>query len=178
MVKQIKIALSEDLQTFRQQFSHIFISKACQFDLNYSLSLTVNPYSMKTILIFLIALGVNSAIAQNHKALKDYKPTAEYDNIHVLKISEDDHQSSFIIWVKDSVPEHYHSDHTENIVVISGKATMTIDGKEITINKGDYLNLPEGTQHAVTEVMGHHPLKVLSIQTPLFSGKDRTFTKP
>jgi len=132
---------------------------------------------MKTTLFFLIAFSANSALAQNHKALKDYKPTEDYDNVHVLKISEDHHQSSFIIWVKDSVPEHYHADHTENIVVISGKATMTIDGKKITINKGDYLNLPEGTKHAVTEVMGHNPLKVLSIQTPLFDGKDRTFTK-
>jgi quercetin dioxygenase-like cupin family protein len=133
---------------------------------------------MKIILFFLIAFGANSALAQNHKALKDYKPTAEFDNVHVLKISEDHHQSSFIIWVKDSVHEHYHTNHTENIIVISGKAKMTIDGKEITINKGDYLNLPEGTKHAVIEVMGHHPLKVLSIQTPLFDGKDRTFTKP
>lgn len=54
---------------------------------------------------------------------------------------------------------------------------MTIDGKVITISKGDYPNLPEGTKHAVTEVMGHNPLKVLSIQTPLFDGKDRTFIK-
>ena len=133
---------------------------------------------MKTILLFLIAFGVNTAFAQNHKAFQDYKPTAEFDNIHALKISEDDHQSSFVIWVKDSVPEHYHADHTENIVVISGKAIMTVDGKEITVKKGDYLNLPEGTKHSVEEVIGHNPLMVLSIQTPLFDGKDRTFTKP
>ena len=102
----------------------------------------------------------------------------EFENIHVLKISEDSHQSSFVIWVKDSVPEHYHNDHTENIIVISGKAVMTIDGESVTIKKGDFINIPEGTKHSVTKVLGHSALKVLSIQMPLFDGKDRIFTKP
>ena len=156
---------------------------------------------MKTLFTLLFALTAAIATGQTHKQLSDYKPTAEYENVHVLKISEDDHQSSFIIWVKDSVPEHqhqhshvyggggpppgsehhdahYHADHSENIVVISGKAIMTLDGKTITVKKGDFLNIPEGTKHSVKEVSSHGPLKVLSIQTPLFSGKDRIFTKP
>ena len=133
---------------------------------------------MKTLFTLLFALTAAIATGQTHKQLSDYKPTAEYENVHVLKISEDDHQISFIIWVKDSVPEHYHADHSENIVVISGKAIMTLDGKTITVKKGDFLNIPEGTKHSVKEVSSHGPLKVLSIQTPLFSGKDRIFTKP
>lgn len=133
---------------------------------------------MKTLFTLLIISCSFFAASQTSESLKNYKPTAEFENIHVLKISEDDHQSSFIIWVKDSVPEHYHSDHSESIIVISGKAVMTLDGVQITIKKGDYINIPEGTKHSVLEVIGHNPLKVLSIQTPLFDGKDRTFTKP
>ncbi len=133
---------------------------------------------MKTIFAFLFICSSFFAVSQTSESLNNYKPTGEYDNIHVLKISEDEHQSTFIIWVKDSVPEHYHSDHTESIIVISGKAIMTLDSVEITIKKGDYINIPEGTKHSVIEVIGHNPLKVLSIQTPLFAGKDRTFTKP
>ena len=133
---------------------------------------------MKTLFTFLLILSSFTIWSQTSESLKNYKPTAEFNNIHVLKISEDEHQSSFIIWVKDSVPEHFHSDHTENIVVISGKAIMTLDGVEITIKKGDYINIPEGTKHSVKEIIGHQSLKVLSIQTPLFDGKDRTFTKP
>ena len=132
---------------------------------------------MKTIILFLIAFGVNSAFAQIHKALKSYKPTAEFDNVHVLKISEDHYQSSFIIWVKDSVPEHYHVDHTENIIVLSGKAIMTIGENSITISKGDFINIPEGTKHSVKEIKSHGPLKVLSIQMPLFDGSDRVDTR-
>ena len=132
---------------------------------------------MKNVLLLLILTTATISLGQTHKSLHDYEPTEEFENIHVLKITEDDHQSSYIIWVRDSVPEHYHASHTENIVVISGKAKMTIDGEEKIIRKGDYINIPEGTKHAVLEVYSHKPLKVLSTQTPIFDG-DRIFTKP
>lgn len=134
--------------------------------------------TMKTILTIACVFCTLILFGQTNQSLKKIKPTAEFENIHVLKISEDTHQSSFVIWVKDSVPEHYHNDHTENIIVLSGKAIMTVGGKSITIKKGDFINVPEGIKHSVTRVLGHSPLKVISIQTPLFDGKDRTFTKP
>ena len=132
---------------------------------------------MKICLSFLFCLFIFASQAQEHKNLNDYKPTADYENVHVLKIAEDDLHSTYIIWVKESVAEHYHASHTENIVVIQGKAIITLNGEEITIKKGDFINIPEGTKHAVLEVTSHKPLKVLSTQTPIFKGKDRIFTK-
>ncbi|MCR9173836.1 MAG: cupin domain-containing protein [bacterium] len=132
---------------------------------------------MKIILSLLFCLFIFSSFSQEHKSLKDYEPTGEYDNIHVLKIAEDDLHSTYIIWVKESVAEHYHASHTENIVVLEGKARMTLNDEEFTIKKGDFINIPEGTKHAVLEVTSHKPLKVLSTQTPMFDGKDRIFTE-
>lgn len=116
------------------------------------------------------------SFSQEHNNLNDYKPTAEFDKVHILKIAEDDLHSTYIIWVKDQVPEHYHASHTENIVVIQGKARMTLNGEEIIVKKGDFINIPEGTKHAVLEVLSYRPLKVLSTQTPMFDGKDRIYT--
>ena len=113
--------------------------------------------------------------SQEHKSLNQYEPTEAYDNIHVLKIASDSLQSSYIIWVKKGVKGHFHQTHTENIVVIEGKAIMTIGDKEITIKKGDYINIPYQTPHAVVEVKSRKPLKVLSIQSPEFHGEDRVF---
>lgn len=127
---------------------------------------------MKTLIVLSFAMCSLISIGQT-KSLNSYKPNTEYENIHVQKIASDDFQSSFIIWVKESVAEHYHASHSENIYVISGKAIMTIEGKEVRIRKGDYLNIPEGTKHAVIEVLSHKPLKVLSIQSPEFDGRDR-----
>ncbi|GAB5417676.1 MAG: hypothetical protein Crog4KO_26620 [Crocinitomicaceae bacterium] len=127
--------------------------------------------------LIVFCLSVFSSFSQEHSNLNDYQPTEEYDNVHVVKIAEDDLHSTYIIWVKESVAEHYHASHTENIVVIQGKARMTINGEEIIIKKGDFINIPEGTKHAVVEVLSHKPLKVLSTQTPIFDGKDRIFTE-
>ena len=132
---------------------------------------------MKPLMTFLFVLSTFVGFSQEHKNLKNYQPTDDYENIHVLKIAEDDLHSTYIIWVKDSVPEHYHASHTENIVVIDGKAKMTMNGEEMIVKKGDFINIPEGTKHAVVEVMSHKPLKVLSTQSPKFDGKDRIFTK-
>jgi mannose-6-phosphate isomerase-like protein (cupin superfamily) len=111
------------------------------------------------------------------RTLKKLEPSSEYENIHVMKIAEDSLQSVFVIWVKEAVKNHFHAEHSENIIVISGKATMTVDGKEIIIKKGDYLNIPKGTHHSVDEILSGKPLKVLSIQSPLFDGKDRVFVE-
>lgn len=132
---------------------------------------------MKVLFLFLLCLASFQVVAQEPRQLDSFKPTEDFDNVHVLKIAEDDHQSSYIIWVKENVAEHYHASHTETIVVIEGKGLMTIDGKEIEIKKGDILTIPEGTKHSVVEVKSHKTLKVLSIQTPMFRGKDRIFTK-
>jgi mannose-6-phosphate isomerase-like protein (cupin superfamily) len=105
------------------------------------------------------------------------KPEVEFENIHVQKISEDSLQSSFVIWIKSGVREHFHSEHTENIYIISGKAMMTLADSTFTIRAGDHLTIPKGTPHSVTKVFGRKPLQVLSIQSPKFDGADRIFTK-
>lgn len=131
---------------------------------------------MKQLLILFLILSVNSR-AQDIKSLDSYQPSVEYENIHVLKIADDSLQSSFIIWVKRTVKAHYHAEHSENIVVLEGEAIMTIGQELIVIRKGDYINIPKGTVHSVTQVLSVEPLKVLSIQSPHFDGKDRIFSE-
>ncbi len=130
---------------------------------------------MNQILTLIVIVLSICSYAQEHASLDSYQPTEEFDNIHVLKIAEDSLQSSFIIWVKQGVKGHFHQTHTENIVVIEGKAIMTIGEKEIEIKAGDYINIPDQTPHSVTKVLSKKPLKVLSIQSPLFDGSDRVF---
>lgn len=130
---------------------------------------------MKFLLPILFFLIQNIAYSQDLHSLKQMKPTEEFDNIHVQKISEDTLQSSFVIWVKSGVKEHMHLQHTENIYVISGKAKMTLNDSTFTISEGDHLTIPKGTPHSVTKVIGKKPLKVLSIQSPKFDGSDRIF---
>ena len=102
------------------------------------------------------------------------KKLPEYDNIYSEKISEDSLQSTFFISVKKNVPKHFHLEHSECIVVLNGRGKMTLNDKEIELKTGVQVSIPKGTVHSVS-VVGSRPLKVISIQSPLFDGKDRIF---
>lgn len=113
-------------------------------------------------------------IAQDIKRLNEIKPTEDFENIWVKKISDNDEQTSFVIWVKENVRLHKHEHHSENIYVLSGKGEMIINDEIFVIKKGDYFNIPKNTPHAL-KVLSSSPVKVLSIQSPKFEGKDRIF---
>lgn len=129
---------------------------------------------MKKIFILLFCGIAFFTIAQDIKKLTDVKPEEDFENIWVKKISDDDYQTSFVIWVKESVRLHKHAEHSENIYVLGGKGEMIIGDEKFVIKKGDYFNIPKNTPHALN-VLSSSPVKVLSIQSPKFEGKDRIF---
>lgn len=136
---------------------------------------TSKAFFMKYIFFSIMLMG---SMAWGQESLDPLmvEPEKDFENIWVKKITEDEFQSVFVIWVKHNVKKHYHMEHTENIVVLEGKGLMLLGDKEITIKKGDHINVPKGTHHAVLKVYGK-PLKVLSIQSPLFDGTDRVFVE-
>jgi len=100
----------------------------------------------------------------------------EFKNVQTFLIAEDSLSSTFIIWVKKAVAEHYHAKHTENIYVLEGEGQMTLGDRTFIIRPGDHIFVPMGTRHSVT-VEEPNILKVLSIQSPRFDGTDRITTK-
>lgn len=131
---------------------------------------------MKRVLfIVLLLVAQDTVFAQ--ESLNDIQPDdPAYENVHVKKIAGDERSTTFVIWVKQGVKSHYHADHTEQLVVLDGKGTMTIGDKNFEIKRGDFINIPKGAHHSVV-VKSKKPLKVLSIQAPEFLGKDRIWVE-
>ena len=102
------------------------------------------------------------------------------DNIYNKPLFGDSLASSFVIIIKKEVKLHKHLIHSEHVVVLDGTGQMTLrqtqDDKEkvFEIKKGDVVFIPKNTAHAVRST-GKQPLKVLSVQSPNFDGKDRIF---
>jgi quercetin dioxygenase-like cupin family protein len=130
-----------------------------------------------SLIVFLI-LGLSSFSQELFKLDSIQPDSNNYENIYIKKLVSDEEQSSFLIWVKDSVQAHYHAIHSENVLILAGKARMTVNGEEQVAEAGDFMNFPKGMVHAVLEVVSDEPLKVLSIQCPEFFGKDRIFVHP
>jgi quercetin dioxygenase-like cupin family protein len=127
--------------------------------------------------LFFLCVGLQ-LFGQRPIASDTIKSPSTFDNVYVRKIADDSLQTTFVIWIKRGVTEHYHQAHTENIYVLEGKAEMTIKGDKQIVKKGDYLNIPMGTIHSVNKVLSRKPLKVISIQSPRFDGTDRVLTSP
>ena len=122
-------------------------------------------------LFFPLLFLLTQANAEN-LALSDITPPTDLENIHVVKLSSNAHSTDFVVFVKQQVPLHKHLTHTETLYVLEGSGTFQLADKYFEIKSGDYINVPEGTPHAVT-VTSSIPLKVLSVQAPEFLGKDR-----
>lgn len=128
---------------------------------------------MKTKLALLLPLlFCLSQVNAEKLTLSDITPPEDLENIHVVKVASDAHATDFVIFVKQQVPLHKHAAHTETLYVLEGSGTFQLNKESFEIKSGDYINVPEGTPHAV-KVTSTIPLKVLSIQAPEFLGKDR-----
>ena len=106
---------------------------------------------------------------------KAIQPDTTFDNVLVKRIFGDDKASGFVIWIKQRVPAHFHAAHSETVMILEGKAEMTLGDQRLSIKKGDIFFIPKGTAHSVTVKKGI--LKVLSIQAPEFEGTDRVMVK-
>jgi quercetin dioxygenase-like cupin family protein len=130
---------------------------------------------MKAVYLTIVALSFSAiSFAQDIIHTKSETPDKEYENILVHTLSDDENQTSFMIWIKNGVKLHKHLEHTENIYVLKGKGEMTIGDEKLVIKKGDYFSIKKNTPHAL-KVLSSSPMKVISIQSPKFIGKDRIF---
>jgi mannose-6-phosphate isomerase-like protein (cupin superfamily) len=117
---------------------------------------------------------IDDVKADTWQALDTIKAPGVYENLYNRALFSDSLSSSFAIFIKHEVKEHKHEKHSENIVVLDGEAVMKMDGKSFKIKKGDLIFVPKNTWHYV-KVTSKTPLKVVSIQSPNFDGKDRIF---
>lgn len=94
------------------------------------------------------------------------------ENIYNKALFSDSLTSSFCIIIKNEVKPHKHQYHSEHVVVMEGEGQMNLGDKNFKIKKGDVVFIPKNTIHSV-RTTSKIPLKVISIQAPLFDGKDR-----
>jgi mannose-6-phosphate isomerase-like protein (cupin superfamily) len=129
---------------------------------------------MKSMLFFVSVIFALQTNAQNLMQSADtIKAPTVYENVYSRALySDTSNVSSFVIFIKKEVKAHKHITHAEHVIVLEGKAEMTLNDKKFSIKKGDVIFIPKNSFHSV-KTTSKIPLKVLSIQAPYFDGKDR-----
>lgn len=130
--------------------------------------------TMKKLVVFFLCFYALSTKAQNFQSLDTIKAPANYENIYSKNIASDSLSSSFIIFIKKEVKKHKHVSHSEHVYILAGEGQMILGDKTITVKKGDIVFIPKNTPHSLI-VTSKEPVKVLSVQSPYFDGKDRVF---
>jgi mannose-6-phosphate isomerase-like protein (cupin superfamily) len=97
-------------------------------------------------------------------------------NIYSKAAFSDSLASSFCIVIKKEVKPHKHITHSEHVFVVEGEGTMKMGDKIFSLKKNDLVFIPKNTIHSVKST-GKTPLKVISIQSPMFDGSDRIMTE-
>ncbi len=132
--------------------------------------------------IYKYAVLIMSALIFNTKAntvssdLAAYTAPSDMKNIHVEAIGTSKTASEFVIFIRNEVKPHIHEYHTELVYVLEGEAIFWLGETKQIIKPGDFVRIDEGVIHGA-KVTSKTPLKILSIQTPEFVGKDRVFIK-
>jgi mannose-6-phosphate isomerase-like protein (cupin superfamily) len=129
---------------------------------------------MKSMLFIVSVIFALQTSAQNLMQSTDtIKAPAVYENVYSRALYSDTSiVSSFVIFIKKEVKAHKHITHAEHVIVLEGKAEMTLNDKMFPIKKGDVIFIPKNSYHSV-KTTSKITLKVLSIQAPYFDGKDR-----
>ena len=131
---------------------------------------------MKILNLILLMFLLNHYSAQKFVTSTDrIEPINEdYDNISITKLSTNSDATTFAIWIKKKVKIHKHISHTEHIYVKQGKGKFQLADSLYNVKTGDLIIVPKNTWHGVI-VESRNPMKVISIQSPEFFGKDRVF---
>ncbi len=131
---------------------------------------------MKKIILFLFCFASLFCKAQNFQSLDTVKTYGDYENIYLRTLYSDSLVSSFVIFIKKEVKAHKHITHSEHIYILDGAGGMILGKKKFSVKKGDMIFIPKGTIHSLT-VTSKNPVKVLSVQAPMFDGKDRVMSE-
>jgi mannose-6-phosphate isomerase-like protein (cupin superfamily) len=81
-----------------------------------------------------------------------------------------------VLFIKKEVKKHKHVTHTEQVYILDGEGEMMVGDKKMKVKKGDIVLIPKNTFHSL-KVTSPTPMKVLSVQSPIFDGKDRVLSE-
>lgn len=128
----------------------------------------------KFVSILSFALLIIASKAQSFQSLDTIKAPADFENIYSRPLYTDSLASSFVIFIKKEVKAHKHITHTEHVYILEGNGEMTLGEKKFKVKKGDVVFIPKNTPHSL-KTTSSLPVKVVSLQSPMFDGKDRIF---
>jgi mannose-6-phosphate isomerase-like protein (cupin superfamily) len=119
-------------------------------------------------------LGFGNEIALNNlpivNAYADYKawlkavehlvPAQPFDDFFAEVLRQDDQAIQMLVVTKIDVPEETHDNWIESFFILEGQCVCTVGAETITLNAGDFLEVPLYTEHDI-KITSPHVVAIL-----------------
>jgi len=129
---------------------------------------------MKLKLSCILFFGMIFQLDAQHLSTDTIFNGTQTENIVSRRLFSDSLCSSFLVSIKNEIKVHKHVHHSEQVVVISGSAVMSLGDSVFTMKKGDVSFIPANTWHGARTTSAE-PFRVISIQAPQSDGTDRVY---
>lgn len=98
----------------------------------------------------------------------EYRPWGKFENLFVNKLCK---VKKLTISPKKRLSLQYHNYRSEHWLVVNGIAKIHLDGKNLILNRGESLDIPEKTAHYIKNI-GNKDLIIIETQLGSYFGED------
>lgn len=98
-------------------------------------------------------------------AVKGIEPSADFEDVHMHLLEDNDRRELNLVWVKQEVPEEVHHDVLESFILLEGTCECHIIGENgdkriVKMRQGDYISFKIGEVHDI-EITSAKPAKAI-----------------
>lgn len=104
----------------------------------------------------------------NKKNEIDRRP---WGNFEVISDEPDHKVKRIVVYPNQRISLQKHKQRSEHWFILKGKAIVTLDGKEIVLEKGHSIDIAKGTAHRIKSI-GSENLVFIEVQTGDYFGED------
>ena len=83
------------------------------------------------------------------QAVEHLLPSEPFEGLNIQVLQQTDKIAQMLVVAKVHVPDESHDNYAESFFILQGKCSCTIDGKEVFLNAGDFLEIPLYAEHDV-----------------------------
>jgi mannose-6-phosphate isomerase-like protein (cupin superfamily) len=83
------------------------------------------------------------------QAVEHLLPTEPFEGLNIQVLQQTDKLTQMLVVAKVDVPDESHDNYAESFFILDGKCSCTIDGNEVFLNAGDFLEIPLYAEHDV-----------------------------
>jgi mannose-6-phosphate isomerase-like protein (cupin superfamily) len=83
------------------------------------------------------------------EAVEHLLPTEPFEGLNIQVLQQNNKIAQMLVVAKVDVPDESHDNYTESFFILKGRCSCTIDGKEIILNAGDFLEIPLYAEHDI-----------------------------